>query len=34
MRVQITVVAIAIMLVGGENLEAFADLQSSTQDGT
>ena len=33
MRVQITVVAIAVMLVvGGENLEALADSQSSTQD--
>lgn len=32
MRVQITVVAIAVMLVGGKNLEALADSQSSTQD--
>ncbi|QHG16195.1 BamA/TamA family outer membrane protein [Nostoc sp. ATCC 53789] len=33
MRVQITVVAIAVMLVGGKNPEALADLQPSTQDG-
>ena len=33
MRVQITVVAIAVMLVGGKNPEALADSQSSTQDG-
>ncbi|MEI1375993.1 BamA/TamA family outer membrane protein [Nostoc sp. UHCC 0926] len=33
MRVQITVVAIAVMLVGRENPEALADSQSSTQDG-
>ncbi|MEH2394733.1 MAG: BamA/TamA family outer membrane protein [Nostoc sp.] len=33
MRVQITVVAIAVMLVGGKNPQALADLQSSTQDG-
>ncbi|MCC5655803.1 BamA/TamA family outer membrane protein [Nostoc sp. XA010] len=32
MRVQITVIAIAVMLVGGKNLEALADSQSSTQD--
>ncbi|MEH2467523.1 BamA/TamA family outer membrane protein [Nostoc sp.] len=33
MRVQITVVAIAVMLLGGKNPEALADSQSSTQDG-
>ncbi|ACC84574.1 BamA/TamA family outer membrane protein [Nostoc punctiforme] len=33
MRVQITVVAIAVMLVGGKNPEALADSQPSTQDG-
>ncbi|MBD2563210.1 MULTISPECIES: BamA/TamA family outer membrane protein [Nostoc] len=33
MRVQITVVAIAVMLVGGKNPEALADSQFSTQDG-
>ncbi|MEH2147180.1 BamA/TamA family outer membrane protein [Nostoc sp.] len=33
MRIQIAVVAIAVMLVGGENPEALADLQSSTEDG-
>ncbi|MBD2523794.1 BamA/TamA family outer membrane protein [Nostoc sp. FACHB-133] len=33
MRVQITVVVIAVMLVGGKNLEALADSQPSTQDG-
>ena len=33
MRVQITVVAIAVMLVGGKNPQALADSQSSTQDG-
>ncbi|MEJ6484330.1 BamA/TamA family outer membrane protein [Nostoc punctiforme UO1] len=33
MRVQITVVAIAVMLVGGQNPEALADSQPSTQDG-
>ncbi|WP_392481705.1 BamA/TamA family outer membrane protein [Nostoc sp. C110] len=33
MRVQITVVAIAVMLVGGKNPQALADLQPSTQDG-
>ncbi|MEH1896183.1 MAG: BamA/TamA family outer membrane protein [Nostoc sp.] len=33
MRVQITVVAIAVMLVGGKNLEALADSQPSTEDG-
>jgi outer membrane protein insertion porin family len=32
MRVQITVVAIALMLVGAKNLEALADSQPSTQD--
>ena len=32
MRVQITVVAIAVMLVGTQNREALADLQSSTQN--
>ncbi|WP_230966449.1 BamA/TamA family outer membrane protein [Nostoc commune] len=34
MRVQITVIAIAVMLVGGKNPEAVADSQSSTQDGS
>ncbi|MCC5647702.1 BamA/TamA family outer membrane protein [Nostoc sp. CHAB 5824] len=34
MRVQITVVAIAVMLVGGKNPEALADSQSSTEDGS
>ncbi|MEH2140390.1 BamA/TamA family outer membrane protein [Nostoc sp.] len=33
MRVQITVVAIAVMLVGGKNPQALADLQPSTEDG-
>jgi outer membrane protein insertion porin family len=33
MRVQITVVAIAVMLVGGKNPQALADSQPSTQDG-
>ncbi|MEH2198549.1 BamA/TamA family outer membrane protein [Nostoc sp.] len=32
MRVQITVVAIAVMLVGGKNLEALADSQPSIED--
>ncbi len=33
MRIQITVVAIAVMLVSGENPGALADSQSSTEDG-
>jgi outer membrane protein insertion porin family len=33
MRVQITLVAIAVMLVGGKNPQALADSQPSTQDG-
>ncbi|MFW9262259.1 BamA/TamA family outer membrane protein [Nostoc sp. CALU 546] len=33
MRIQIAVVAIAVMLVGGENSQALADLQSATEDG-
>jgi outer membrane protein assembly factor BamA len=32
MRIQITVVAIAVILVGGQNLEAIANSQSSTED--
>jgi outer membrane protein assembly factor BamA len=34
MRIQIAVVAIAVILIAGENLEAVADSQSSTEDGT
>ncbi|MHC5598196.1 MAG: BamA/TamA family outer membrane protein [Nostoc sp.] len=33
MRIKIAVVAIAVMLLGGENPQAFAESQSSTEDG-